>query len=207
MNRLCIHLPILLLLGAPAVSGEETAPAPAPEPEAKPKVYKIGDKVELAKHADLAGGPEVDLAKLLEASEKGIVLVWYSPICPACVGKVPEITEFVTKYTKKGWTFVGIFSGGNIDPMKLTPEQHLEGYTKQKVPFPVLDDRAQKYVKPFGLKKTPTFAAITKDSKLGFLGAPWDLRDKTPYLAPWLDASAEGSALPTFDASKMTPWG
>ncbi len=205
MHRLSLLLPILLLLGAPAVRGEEGTPPPVPEP--KPKVYKLGDKVELGKHADLAGGPEIDLAKLLEASDKGLVLVWYSPVCPACVNKVPEMTEFVTKYTKKGWTFVGIFSGGNLDPNKLTPEQHLEGYKAQKVPFPILDDRAQRYLKPFALKKTPTFAAITKDSKLGFIGAPWDIRDKTPYLGPWLEASADGGELPAYEASKLTAWG
>jgi len=198
MRRLLLPL---LLLAAPAARSDET---PAP-PEPKP--YKVGDKVELGKHADLAGGPEIDLAKALEASRKGIVLVWYSPACPACVGKVAEITEFVKKYTEKGWTFIGVFSGGNFPVDKLTPEEHAAAYKEQKVPFPILDDCAQKYKKTFGLRKTPTFAAIPKDGKLGFLGAAWSLRDKTQFLGNWLDASAAGGELPTYEAALLTPWG
>jgi thiol-disulfide isomerase/thioredoxin len=197
------RLPALALFALAVGAFSDEPPA---KEEARP--YKIGDQVRLHTHKDLNGGPEIDLAKALEASRKGLVIVWYSPVCPACVARIGEISEFAKKYGEKGWTFVGVFSGMNGRVDALSPEEHAAYYKKQKVPFPVLDDREQRYKKPFGLKKTPQFAAITKDGKLGFLGAPWNVRDpKEQYLGPWLDAVAEGKEPPTFPAEKLVPWG
>lgn len=188
---------------------EDTPKEPPRKEEAprEPKPYQVGDKVELLAHKDLAGGADVDLKKALDESKSGLVLIWYAPECPYCHRSVADMTAFKEKQEKNGWKVVGIFSGSSKGPGALTPEQHKSLYAEQKVPFPVLDDREQKYVKPFALSRTPTFAAIRKDGTLGYLGAPWSLKEKTPFLSDWLDAVAGGKEPPAFDPAKMSAWG
>ncbi|MGH7163554.1 MAG: peroxiredoxin family protein [Planctomycetota bacterium] len=198
-TRLLLLLPALLLFPL-AIRADETG-----TDERKP--YQLGDKVVLLKHKDLAGGDDVDLPELLKKSERGVILVWYSPICPACVKHSKELSAIKEKHAKKGWTVVGVFSGSSAGPKRLTDEQHKRYYKDQAVAYPVLDDRDQRYNKPFGLRKTPTTAAITKDGRLGFLGAPWDLKSGKQYLADYVEAEAAGKEAPKVDSEELTAWG
>jgi len=202
---------VLFLLGLAFVAGAEEEPKEKPEAEtAKPKVYELGDKVELGKLREPAAEREVDLAAALKDAKKGIVLVWYSPYCPYCFkpDKLEGLTKIVEAYKDKGWTFYGVVSDTNVDKrLGGTAEAYAKIAKEQKIPFPLLLDLDQKVARAFQAKRTPTFAVITKDGKLGYQGAPWQLRYETPFVSNYLKAVTEDKAPPKHDAAAMAAWG
>jgi len=209
MRWMTLLLAAGLLMGT--VRAEDKPKAPESKAESKPKkpkIYKVGDKVELTGvYKDLAGGTDVDLAKAFKESKKGVIFLWYSPTCPYCFRFVEEKTKLKEKYTKEGWTFIGVCSN-SFNRRMPDAATHKKMYTKQKVPFPVINDIEQKVLaRAFGAQRTPTYAVIPKATgKLGYLGSARGLKNKTPYLAPYLDAVGAGKEAPKLTA-EMAAWG
>ncbi len=202
--------PSLFLLAAAlcaaAAEGDGKSKPKAPPP--KPRPYALGDRVKLHKHSDLSGGAQVDLDAAVRKSTKGVVLFWQAPKSPACRKLLPEVKQLREKYAPKGWRFYAVFSGSSRGPKVMDPDEHRIYYKLARFPFPVLDDRKQRYLKPFGLELLPTFAVITKDRRLRYVGSLRSVQDKSAaYLTRTLDLLGEGKDPPAYKPEAIKPYG
>ena len=204
-----LRLSFLLLAAAvyaAAAQGDGKSKPKPPKP--KPRAYALGDTVKLHKHGDLAGGAEVDLDAAVRKSTKGVVLFWQAPKSPACRKLLPEVKQLHKKYAAKGWRFYAVFSGSSRGPKVMDPDEHRMYYKLARFPFPVLDDRAQRYLKPFRLELLPTFAVVTKDRRLRYVGSLRSVQDKSAvYLARTLDLLGEGKHAPAYKPEAIKPYG
>jgi len=145
-------------------------------------------------------GKEYSLAAL---KGKIVVLEWMNFECPFSryhYETKPTMTELAKKYKDKNVVWLAVNSTNHT-----TPEKNLAFAKKNKVPYPILDDRAGVVGKKYGAKTTPHMFVIAPNGNIVYDGAI----DNAPmgklkqdqqyvnYVAQALDALIANKPVPT----------
>src|SRR5262249_30330966 len=82
---------------------------------------------------------------------KATVVLFLSAQCPVSMAYAPTLEKLHQQYTKKGVTFVAIFS--HLDEDAGAVAQHAKDF---KLPFPALKDEGTKLADRFAVERLPT---------------------------------------------------
>ncbi|OHB64886.1 MAG: hypothetical protein A2Y77_14405, partial [Planctomycetes bacterium RBG_13_62_9] len=107
--------------------------------------------------------------KLADYQGKIVVLEWLNTECPFSRyhhETVQTMTDLAAKYKDKGVVWLGINSTSHT-----TPEVNRDFAQKQKVTYPILDDRSGVVGRKYGARTTPHMFVIDKDGNIAYDGA------------------------------------
>ncbi|MBI2842278.1 MAG: TlpA family protein disulfide reductase [Armatimonadetes bacterium] len=109
------------------------------------EVLKVGDEAPDFSLRDLSA-KEIKLS----AYKGGVVLLWFTNLCPGCQGVLPGVVKAHKNYAKKGVTFLAVSLLGD------DKETVLSVVRKHKVTFPFLiDPKVEVYPRYGGVKVPP----------------------------------------------------
>jgi peroxiredoxin len=111
-------------------------------------------------------GKEVNLT---DYRGKIVVLEWFNFECPFVMyhyGKPQTMTKLSNKYKDKNVVWLAINSTNHT-----TPEANNEFVRKQKLPYPILDDRSGRVGRAYGAKTTPHMYIISPRGSIVYEGA------------------------------------
>ncbi|OBT51323.1 hypothetical protein VE04_07098 [Pseudogymnoascus sp. 24MN13] len=147
---------------APAPPSKKKSPAAKPAakakavavPEAKAAVSKtnVGDSITLAGFGgeiETQDGEKTTLQKLVEESEKGVVLFTYPRAStPGCTTQVCLFRDSYAPFTAAGFAIYGLSND--------SPKANTTFKTKQNLPYDLLCDPKATLIEAIGLKKSPS---------------------------------------------------
>ena len=113
--------------------------------------------------------------KLSDYKDQIVVLEWFNPECPYSKfhhETAKTMVETAKKYREKGVIWLAVNSA-----IKTTPEANRDFAQKNKLPYPILDDRSGDVARKYGARTTPHMFIIAKDGSLAYDGA---IDDATP---------------------------
>jgi peroxiredoxin len=107
--------------------------------------------------------------KLSDYKGQIVVLEWFNPECPYSkfhYETAKTMLNTAKKYREKGviWLAVNSF-------IKTTPEANRDFAKKNKLPYPILDDRSGDLARKYGARTTPHMFIIDKEGHLAYDGA------------------------------------
>ena len=111
-------------------------------------------------------GAEVSLA---DYKDKIVVLEWFSYQCPFCVyhyETTPTMRNLAARYKDKNVQFLSINSTS-----WQTTEENKAFAEKNKITYPILDDRSGKVGRVYGATRTPHMYIIDEKGKIVYQGA------------------------------------
>ncbi|KZZ96953.1 NADH-ubiquinone oxidoreductase 21.3 kDa subunit [Ascosphaera apis ARSEF 7405] len=118
---------------------------------ATPSAPKCGDKIDLDKFGGTVkknDGSETTLQKLVEESNKGVVIFTYPKAStPGCTTQACLFRDSYKELTEAGFAVYGLSAD--------SPNANTNFQTKQKLPYPLLCDPEQTLIGALGLKKSP----------------------------------------------------
>lgn len=146
--------------------------------------------------------------KLADYKGKIVVLEWFNYECPFVryhYEKELTMTKLAAKYRDKDviWLAVNSTSHQKTDENKKFAE-------KNKIPYPILDDRAGRTGKAYKAQTTPHIFIISKDGKIAYSGAVDDspLGKKKDNVVNYIDkALAELTEGKDVSISNTRPYG
>jgi peroxiredoxin len=107
--------------------------------------------------------------KLSDYKDQIVVLEWFNPECPFCryhYETAKTMLETAKKYREKGVVWLAVNSA-----VKTTPEANRDFAQKNKLPYPILDDRSGDVARRYGARTTPHMFIIAKDGSIAYDGA------------------------------------
>lgn len=107
--------------------------------------------------------------KLADYKGRVVVLEWFNPDCPYSryhYETAKTMMDTAKKYQAKDVTWLAVNSTA-----KSTPEANREFAKKNKVPYPILDDRPGNVARQYGARRTPHMFIIDKDGAIVYDGA------------------------------------
>jgi peroxiredoxin len=107
--------------------------------------------------------------KLSDYKGQIVVLEWINLECPFSMyhhQTVQTMAELAKKYRDKGVVWLAVNSTAHT-----TPEPNREFVQKQKLPYPILDDRSGEVGKKYGARTTPHVFVIDKNGVIAYDGA------------------------------------
>jgi len=152
-------------IGAPAQQSE--AGRKAPVPPSPPRIEKSeSDKKAPEFTLNSFDGKQV---KLSDYSGKIVVLEWFNFECPYVMGHYGErktMVELANKYKDKNVVWLAVNSTSHI-----TVEGNKQFAAQQKLPYPILDDRAGVVGHAYGAQTTPHIFIIDHRGNIVYNGA------------------------------------
>jgi peroxiredoxin len=107
--------------------------------------------------------------KLADYKGKIVVLEWFNFECPYCMshyGQKKTMVELANKYKDKNVVWLAVNSTSHI-----TVEKNKEFVAQQKLPYPILDDRAGVVGRAYGAQTTPHIFIISPAGNIVYNGA------------------------------------
>ena len=107
--------------------------------------------------------------KLADYKGKIVVLEWFNFECPYCMshyGQKKTMVELANKYKDKNVVWFAVNSTSHI-----TVEKNKEFVAQQKLPYPILDDRAGVVGRAYGAQTTPHIFVISPAGNIVYNGA------------------------------------
>ena len=103
-------------------------------------------------------GREISLAEL---RGRPVIITFWATTCPGCRKEMPHLIELYNELSPKGLEIIGVAMP--YDP----PNQVLEVYNREKIPYPIALDIDGKATRAFGdIMLTPTSFVIDPDGKI-----------------------------------------
>jgi len=109
------------------------------------------------------------VVKLADCKGKIVVLEWFNFECPYCMshyGQKKTMVELANKYKDKNVVWFAVNSTSHI-----TVEKNKEFVAQQKLPYPILDDRAGVVGRAYGAQTTPHIFIISPAGNIVYNGA------------------------------------
>lgn len=113
--------------------------------------------------------------KLSDYKGRIVVLEWLNPECPYTryhYETAKTMQDTAKKYRDKDVVWLAVNSSA-----KTTPEANREFTKKDKLPYPILDDRTGTMARQYGARTTPHLFIIDKEGRIAYDGA---IDDATP---------------------------
>ncbi|ELR08655.1 hypothetical protein VC83_03867 [Pseudogymnoascus destructans] len=128
------------------------AAAAAAAPAQKAAKVAVGDSITLAGFGgeiETQGGEKITLQKLVEKSEKGVVLFTYPRAStPGCTTQVCLFRDSYAPFSAAGFAIYGLSND--------SPKANTTFKTKQNLPYDLLCDPKATLIEAIGLKKSPS---------------------------------------------------
>ena len=188
MNKFSILALAGLLLAGSAFAMRDDAKQERPKPEVK----KDAPSAEIGKAApaftlkDLAG-KDVSLA---DYKGKIVVLEWFQPSCPYCIGGYKEdgVCRTTSERLQKDGVVWLLVNSTNADLPDSKPENNAEFFKSRKLSHTVLMDTEGRVGRAYGAKSTPHCFVIDAKGNLAYKGAidnalEKDAKEKVNYVA------------------------
>ncbi|MCC6866344.1 MAG: redoxin domain-containing protein [Ignavibacteria bacterium] len=149
-----------------------------------------GDKIENFSIVNYDGA-NYSLSDALASSKSGVIIMFWSTVCPNVQPYNDRINDYVKEYTEKGFTVWAINS--NYTESNDEVKAHAE---KNSYVFPVLKDMNNVVADMFGATRTPEVFVIGKDNTILYHGRITDNRSaaeqKTTDLKNAVDEISQG---------------